>query len=167
MCSRALLSLFAQTYLMAVLADACLATGEAAEAQAVAEKALTQVRLTGEHLCEAELHRLRGRALLAQDRGRVPEAEAALLDALRAARARSARTSELRTATSLAQLRAERGRRTEARYLLAPIHGWFTEGLDTPDLREARALLDELASAPHGSGARPRRRPAAPVNNPG
>ena len=160
-------TLFAQTYLMAVLADACLATGEAAEAQAVAGKALTQVRLTGEHLCEAELHRLRGRALLAQDRGRVPEAEAALLDALRAARARSARTSELRTATSLAQLWAERGRRTEARDLLAPIHGWFTEGLDTPDLREARALLDELASAPHGSRARPQRRPAAPVNNPG
>ena len=73
------------------------------------------------------------------------EAEGCYLKALGVARAQEARSLELRAATSLARLRREQGRRAEARELLAPIYGWFTEGFDTADLKEAKALLDELA----------------------
>jgi predicted ATPase len=65
--------------------------------------------------------------------------------ALEIARAQQARSWDLRAAMSLARLRRQQGRRGEARNLLAPVYGWFTEGLDTPDLTEAKALLDELA----------------------
>jgi predicted ATPase len=64
--------------------------------------------------------------------------------ALSIAREQEAKLWELRAATSLARLRREQGRRAEARDLLAPVHGWFTEGFDTPDLKDAKALLDEL-----------------------
>ena len=74
---------------------------------------------------------------------------------------------QLRAATSLARLWCNQDRRDEARDLLAPIYGWFTEGFDTPDLKDAKVLLDELASAPPGSRARPRHHSAASVNNPG
>jgi predicted ATPase len=69
----------------------------------------------------------------------------ALEEALRVARRQQAKAYELRAATSPARLWGERGRRAEARDLLAPVYGWFTEGLDTTDLKEAKALLDELA----------------------
>ena len=65
--------------------------------------------------------------------------------ALETARQQQAKSWELRAATSLARLWGEQGRRAEARDLLAPVYGWFTEGFDTPDLKEAKALLDELA----------------------
>ena len=65
---------------------------------------------------------------------------------------------ELQAAISLARAWSGRGKRTEARDVLAPVYGWFTEGLDTPDLKEAEALLEELASAPFGPRARPRQR---------
>ena len=70
--------------------------------------------------------------------------EACLLEAVRCARGQATRSLELRAATSLARLWRDQGRRAEARDLRAPIHGWFTEGFDTPDLKEARALLDGL-----------------------
>ena len=70
--------------------------------------------------------------------------QAAFQEALRIARSQQAKSYELRAATSLARLWGERGRRIEASDLLAPIYGWFTEGFDTPDLREAKVLLDEL-----------------------
>jgi predicted ATPase len=82
-------------------------------------------------------------ALLANNK--VEEAQASLEAALRVAREQQARAYELRTATCLAQLWGEQGRRTEARDLLSPIYSWFTEGVDAPDLRDAKALLDELA----------------------
>ena len=65
--------------------------------------------------------------------------------ALRVARQQQAKTYELRVATSLARLWGEQGRRAEARDLLAPVYSWFTEGFDTADLKEAKALLDQLA----------------------
>ena len=74
------------------------------------------------------------------------DAEAAYREAIAVARDQQARLLELRAATSLARLRGDQGKRAEARDLVAPIYGWFTEGFDTPDLTEARALLDELAS---------------------
>ncbi|HEU4474628.1 MAG TPA: hypothetical protein VFR72_07310, partial [Gemmatimonadales bacterium] len=73
----------------------------------------------------------------------------------------------LRAAAGLARTWSERGKPCEARDLLASVYGGFTEGSDTPDLKEAGALLDQLTSAPPGSRARPRRRSAALVNNPG
>jgi predicted ATPase len=66
--------------------------------------------------------------------------------ALAVARAQQAKSFELRAATSMARLWCEQGKRDQARDLLAPVYGWFTEGFDTPDLREAKALLDELAA---------------------
>jgi predicted ATPase len=92
---------------------------------------------------EAELHRLRGEALLA-GAGTVSEAETAIEKAIDVARQQNAKSWELRAATSLARLRQQQGRPQEAAALLAPILGWFTEGFDTADLQAARTLLDEL-----------------------
>ena len=75
------------------------------------------------------------------------KALAALERALSLARDQTAKTWELRAATSLARLWREQGKHTEARDLLAPVYGWFTEGFDTPDLKDAKALLDELSGA--------------------
>jgi hypothetical protein len=74
---------------------------------------------------------------------------------------------ELRAATSLARLLQDQGRPVKAHDLLAPVYGWFTEGLDTPDLAEAKVLLTELAAAPVGSRAGPQRQPNTSMNNPG
>ena len=98
---------------------------------------------TGQRQWDAELHRLEGIGLVGLNR--LGEGQSALEKALRVARRQQAKSYELRAATSLARLWGEQSRRTEARDLLAPIHGWFTEGFDTADLREAKALLDQLA----------------------
>ena len=98
----------------------------------------------GENYLGAELCRLA--ALLSQaEAAPVEIIESHLNEALTVARGQEAQLFELRAATSLAQLLGEQGRRAEARELLAPIYGWFTEGFDTPDLKEAKALLDALA----------------------
>jgi predicted ATPase len=98
---------------------------------------------TGHRQWEAELHRLKGIALAGLNR--LEEAQYALEEALLVARRQQAKSYELRAATSLARLWAEQDRRAEAHDLLAPIYGWFTEGFDTADLKDAKALLDELA----------------------
>jgi predicted ATPase len=98
---------------------------------------------TGYRQWEAELYRAEGIALVGLNR--LDEAQAALQEALRIARGQQAKSYELRAATSLARLWGEQGRRAEARELLAPVYGWFTEGFDTADLKEAKALLDQLA----------------------
>ena len=100
------------------------------------------VEKTGHRQWEAELLRLEGIALLGLNR--LEEGQSALEEALRVARRQQAKAYELRAATSLARLWGEQGRRAEARDLLAPVYGWFTEGFDTADLKEAKALLDEL-----------------------
>jgi tetratricopeptide (TPR) repeat protein len=93
---------------------------------------------------EGELHRLRGELLLAQSTDHSASAEASFREALDVARRQEARSLELRAATSLARLWAGRGKRAEARDLLAPIYDWFSEGFDTADLKDAKALLDQL-----------------------
>ena len=98
---------------------------------------------TGEHKWDAELHRLTGTVLLADNK--LDEGQASLQHAIRVAQAQQAKSLELRAARDLARLWGERGRRAEARDLLAPVYGWFTEGFDTVDLKEAKALLDQLA----------------------
>ena len=99
---------------------------------------------TGEVAAEAELRRLQGELLHRRGTANAGAAEAAFAQAVSVARRQGSRGYELRAATSLARLWQDQGRRAEARDLLAPVYGWFTEGFDTADLRAAKALLDEL-----------------------
>jgi predicted ATPase len=98
---------------------------------------------TGQHAWDAELHHLGGVASLASNAK--DESQLYFDQALRVARQQQAKSYELRTATSMARFWGEQGRRSEARELLEPIYAWFTEGLDTANLREAKTLLAELA----------------------
>jgi class 3 adenylate cyclase/tetratricopeptide (TPR) repeat protein len=129
-------------YAFARLAEALSRQGEHEEALLELRKALDVQERRGERRWEAELYRLESIALIGLNR--LEEAQAALEEALRVARHQQARSYELRAATSLARLWGERGRRAEARDLLAPVYGWFTEGFDTADLKEAAVLLSEL-----------------------
>jgi predicted ATPase len=132
-----------QHILLALQADAQLAIGKPEAALASVAAALKAVEKMGAAPLEAELHGLRGEALLA-GAGTVSEAETAIEKAIAVARRQNAKSWELRAATSLARLRRQQGRPQEAAALLAPILGWFTEGLDTADLKDAKALLDKL-----------------------
>jgi predicted ATPase len=106
------------------------------------DEALHIAERTGESWFAAELHRHKGQLLLRQ--GHIGAAEELFGKALNIAREQEAKLWELRAAVSLARLRRDQSRRTEARNLLASIYGCFTEGFDTQDLKEAKALLDEL-----------------------
>ena len=138
-------TVFVHTYFLMLLADAWLRLGRSDEAQAVLEEGLARASATGEHFCTAELHRLSARACLARDARANRVAEAALDAALAAARHQSSRIFELRAACDLSRLWADRGERRNAHDLLAPVYGWFTEGFHTADLKDAKALLEELA----------------------
>lgn len=132
-------------YVKSALAEAKALQGDVGTALELIDECLEQIaRPTGqERLWLAEVLRLKGWMLLLQ--GRTSEAEAQLRESLACARAQQARSWELRAATTLATLMAHDGRRGEAQALLAPVYAWFTEGFDTRDLTEARALLDELS----------------------
>jgi predicted ATPase len=114
-------------------------------------EALKIVDQTGETFYQPELYRLQGELMLQQANSQSQivnvnsDAEASVRKAIEIASRQQSKWLELRAATSLARLLQTRGDRTAARDLLAPIHSWFTEGLDTADLRDAKALLDELA----------------------
>ena len=130
-------------YGLAFLAEGLARHGDRAVALATLREGLETAGATGEHMWDAELHRLTGTVLLAENK--LDEGQASLQQAIRIAQAQQAKSLELRAATSLAQLWGEQGRRAEARDLLAPVYGWFTEGFDTADLKAAAALLSELA----------------------
>ena len=98
----------------------------------------------GERWYEAELYRLKGTLLLQQHTDNQAESENCFHHALDIAWNQQAKSLELRAATSLARLWQQQGKRQEAHNLLAPVYGWFTEGFDTADLQEAKALLDGL-----------------------
>ena len=132
-----------QSTLLALQADAQLAIGKPEAALVSVAAGLKAVEKMGGTPLQAELHRLRGEALLA-GAGTVSEAEAAIEQSIAVARRQNAKSWELRAATSLARLRRQQGRPQEAAALLAPILGWFTEGFDTADLKDAKALLDKL-----------------------
>ena len=106
--------------------------------------ALTAFEASGRGDLLAETDRLRGRLLLRQAIPDVAQAEVCFQQALAIARRQQAKSWELRAATSLSRLWQQQGKRAAACELLAPIYGWFTEGFDTADLQEARALLEEL-----------------------
>jgi predicted ATPase len=94
---------------------------------------------------EGEAHRLKGELLLRQNDSNAPEAQSCFERAIEIARKQSAKSWELRATTSLARLLGDTGRRAEAHTMLAEIYNWFTEGFDTLDLKDAKALLDELS----------------------
>jgi len=131
-------------YLRAKLADAYRASGRLEEALKLIDEALSVAGRNDERWFEADLHRCRGELVQLIDPGAEAEAEACFRQALDVARHVEARSLELRAATSLARLWRGQDRRAEARDLLALVYGWFTEGFDTKDLREAEALLDVL-----------------------
>jgi len=129
-------------YYIALLAEACEITGQIVEGLTLLDEASQIVERTGERWFAAELNRHEGQLLLRQ--GHTEAAEELYSKALSIAREQEAKLWELRAAASLARLRRDQGRRAEARDLLGSVYGWFTEGFGTPDLKEAKALLDEL-----------------------
>src|SRR5262249_13154427 len=132
-------------YGLALLAEAYAQVGRCQEGLTLLAEALALTNDREERRWEAELYRLKGELLLACSAEHHAEAETCFRQALDVARHQEAKSWELRAATSLSRLWQQQGKRAEARALLAPIYGWFTEGFDTADLEEAKALLDKLA----------------------
>jgi predicted ATPase len=142
------------------LAETCAKVGRVEESMAVLEEAFILIQKTGARLYEAELYRLKGELTLQSKTGlgqvegksqtsRSPseveqEAEACFLKAIQIAQKQQAKSLELRAATSLARVWQSQGKPHAARNMLADVYNWFTEGFDTKDLQEAKALLDEL-----------------------
>ena len=133
-----------RSYYLAFLAEAYGKLGQAGEGLTMLDEALTTVHKTGERFYEAELYRLKGELLLVCSAENYGEAEACFQQALTVARRQQARSYELRAATSLSRLWQHQGQRAAAYDLLAPVYGWFTEGFDSLDLQEAKALLEAL-----------------------
>jgi predicted ATPase len=152
-----------QSYHLALLAEAYGKAAQAEDGLAALAEALTVVDKSGERFYEAELYRLKGTLTLQKLSGascqspvtntQYPtpstqaeaEAEACFLKAIEIAQRQQAKSLELRAVMSLSRLWQQQGKKEEARELLAEIYGWFTEGFDTKDLQEAKALLEELA----------------------
>jgi predicted ATPase len=129
---------------LTLLAEALAVAGKIEEALAALDDALAKAAASYVRGWDAEIHRLRGELTARLPYPDSAKAEDSLRTALAIAREQGTRGYELRAAVSFARLHRDQGRRAEARDLLAPIYGWFTEGFDTADLKEAKALLDEL-----------------------
>ena len=141
-----------EPYLLTLLAKAYGEVGQAEEGLGVLTEALNIVNKTGQHRHEADLYRVRGELLVKsgeQSRQseiqRLSEAETCARQAIDVSRRQGAKSLELRAVMSLSRLWQKQGKRDEARQMLAEIYGWFTEGFDTADLKEAKALLEELS----------------------
>src|SRR5262245_53466580 len=132
-------------YFLALRAEAAGAAGQPEDGRRLLAEAQEIMARTDERFYEAELSRLTGVWHLAHSPAAQAEAEAHMCHALEVARHQEAKSLELRAAVSLCRLWQQQGKRIEARELLAPLYGWFTEGFDTADLQEARALLEELS----------------------
>jgi predicted ATPase len=132
-------------FYLAALAKANAEVGQLEDAWRWMEEAMSLTESTGEKWSEAEINRLAGEIALLSPAPRKEKARAHFMQALDIARQQQARSWELRASMSLARLWRSQGKVREARELLAPVYGWFTEGFDTRDLKEAKALLDELA----------------------
>ena len=140
---RAMGAGMAVSHWLVLLAEAYGQAGQGEEGLRLLAEALAHVDTTGERQFAAEVYWLKGELLLRQAIPDEAQAETCLHQALDIARRQQAKSWELRAALSLARLRRQQGKRAEAHGLLAPIYGWFTEGFDTADLQEAKALLDE------------------------
>jgi len=141
---RALGAQWNMPFFLALLAEANVAVGDRESAVDVLAEALALVDKTEERWWEAEIHRIKGELLRVRPRPDGVAAEAEFERALEIARRQGVKSLELRASTSFALHLAERGERHEAQNLLAPIYGGFTEGFDTPDLVDAKKLLDAL-----------------------
>ncbi|MBV8336167.1 MAG: hypothetical protein JO358_12155 [Alphaproteobacteria bacterium] len=130
------------------LAEAEASSGETDAGLRCLVDALAELECTEERWYKAEMHRIRAEILLKRDPAATAAAEQSLQAAIAMARSQKARSFELRAALNLARLWRDQGRRGEARDLLAPVYGWFTEGFDTLDLKETKTLLEELAAPP-------------------
>ncbi len=135
---------FAVPYFLALTAEALATQGKLAEAHRMATDALQITSKTAQGFFAAELHRLSGVFLLEMGESNEARAEKSLQQSLNDARRRKAKSLELRAAVSLARLWQQRGKVKKAREMLSEIYSWFTEGFETVDLKEAKALLDEL-----------------------
>jgi predicted ATPase len=133
-------------FFLSHLSEAHAELGQFDEAWRCIGEAMTAVETTKEKWCEADIHRTAGEIALMSPDPDTAKAEAYFERALAVARKQQAKSWELRSSTSLARLWCDQGKRDEARDLLAPIYGWFTEGFDMRDLMEAKRLLDTLAS---------------------
>jgi tetratricopeptide (TPR) repeat protein len=129
-----------------MLAQAYARVGRSDRALAVIDADLAVFRKSGTRFYEAERHRLKGEATLIRDSSATDDAEACFRKAIEIARGQSAKWWELRATVSLARLLRNTNRRDEGRAMLAEIYNWFTEGFDTADLKDAKALLDELGA---------------------
>jgi len=132
---------------LSILARAYAELGQFDDAWRCIGEAITAVKTTKETMHEADVHRIAGEIALLSPEPDAAKAEAYFERALVVARQQQAKSWELRAAMSMARLWRDQGKRDEARTLLAPVYGWFTEGFDTLNLKEAKALLDELASS--------------------
>jgi predicted ATPase len=132
-------------YFLGLLAEAYGRVKRTDDGLATVAEALALAEETEQNCWRAELNRIKGELLLAPASEHHAEAERCFSRALEIARAQQAKSWELRAASSLARLWQQQRKMTEARDLLAPVHGWFTEGFDTPDLVDAKALLEQLA----------------------
>jgi predicted ATPase len=130
------------SYARCFIAEAFARKRNYQEAHVAVMHALDGIRATGERMWQSEIYRVHGLVLLGENKP--AECEVAFSQALDLTREQQTKSLELRAATGLARLWGEQGRRAEAYGLLAPVYGWFTEGFDTPDLKGAKALLDEL-----------------------
>ena len=145
MASRAAGATIRRPYLLAILAEVHGTIGQPEAGLTVLTEALALVDTTGERWYAPELHRLKGALLLQLSSDNQAEAEACFQQSIRIAQSQQAKSLALRAATSLARLWQQQGKRQEAHDLLAPVYNWFTEGFDTADLQEAKALLDAVA----------------------
>jgi predicted ATPase len=134
-----------QPFCLVLLAEAVGHAGHFEEGLRLLAEARTVLEANGQGELLAEAYRLQGEFLLRQATPDAPQAEACFQQALAIASRQQAKSWELRAAMSLSRLWQQQGKRIEAYELLAPIYGWFTEGFDTADLQDARALLNVLA----------------------
>src|SRR5262249_16233078 len=134
-----------QPYHLATVAEVLCCGGEEQRALSALREAQAMIDTNTERWWEAETWRLKG--MLLMSRRNLAEAESCFHEALKISRWQQAKSLELRAAMSLAKLWTDQGRRAEAAEMLAPIYGWFTEGFETEDLKEARALLDALTGS--------------------
>ena len=133
------------SFQLAILAEGYAWAGNIERGLEALAEAETVIEKSGEHRWEPEVHRLKGELLLAESARDRPGAEAHMTRALDIARRQGAKWFELRAATGLARLWQGQRKHAKARELLEPVYDWFTEGFDTPDLKEAKALLDEMS----------------------
>ena len=133
-------------WILSQWAYACAQAGKYKDAWGCIDEAVTLIARTGQRSHEAEILRIAGEIALLEPTPDAVKAEAYFERALAIAHRQQAKSWELRAAMSMARLWRDQGKRDEPRELLAPVYGWFTEGFDTLDLKEAKALLDELAA---------------------